>query len=237
MMKVFLKNFFIVIVLFFGLSFKAYGALDVSSFNWDVDVGLEFPTYFGMHAKFSPYDKLYARVGAGIVSKLVLDTAVSSKFLDVTSSLKPEAFNLIVEALSNSTYTGVSLGYRQKPREGLFAELGYASIFKIGAAEIDSGIFSKALGHADAESSGTQYNEMGIVVHSGTARLGYMVPLHDEISLSVETGIIKPFSSQVGSLKYAEGVQGDKTEDIKKIKSMINELWMVTLSLWLSFSF
>ena len=208
--------------------------------NVDVEIGLEFPAYFGMHTKISPHPNIYTRVGIGFVSNLMVGVPGVSTFMAYMSpDYESEHIQFAFDVLDNSLYGSLSVGYRMKKREGAYAEIGYSAIHKVGGSELPLTDISTALGQSElvADNAENPMSRVNTTLHNGTLHVGYMFPLGTNVSLSTEIGVIKPLYASVG-VQHGENDNAEQAkESEKKIKSIMNQLWMVTGSLWLAFTF
>ena len=208
--------------------------------SMNIEFGLEFPTYFGMHAKISPHPHLYTRLGVGFVSDLMIGVPGVSKFMAYLSpDYKSEHIQFAFDVINNSLYGSVNLGWRLQEREGFYAELGYSIIHKVGGSELVKDKDNEStLGQLNLTSErlleGTRVNT---TLHNGTLHVGYMFPLSARVNLSTELGLIKPLYSRVSVQHGANDNKEQAKESAEEIKKMMNQLWMVTGSLWLSFIF
>ena len=221
-------------VLIMCFSSAAYADL-LSPLN--VEFGLEFPTYFGVHAKVSQNENFYTRFGVGVVHSVTLKTPLAAQLMNMTSSLKENEMSLVVDTLANSVYLGLSFGIRQSSRAGSYLELGYSNIFRFEPKGIEVKFIQDTLGR-EFTSNEVSY-DVKATLHNGTLHAGYMFPLSKHVSLSAELGVIKPLYAQV-SLDYKDSKETTKLaekEDSKKIKDLVRSLWMVTGALWVSVTF
>ncbi len=210
--------------------------------NSDVSVefGLEFPTYFGMHTKISPYPNVYTRLGVGMVSNFMLGVPGVSAFM---GSLSPdygsEHIKFAFDAIDSALYGSLSIGYRMMEREGFYAEFGYSVIHKVGGSELPLSEMSSILNQSDliAVSAENPMSKVNTTLHNGTLHAGYMLPLSSKVSLSTELGVIKPFLVSVGVQHGENSSEEQSRQSSKKIEKIMSQLWMVTGSLWLSFIF
>ncbi len=206
----------------------------------NVEVGLEFPTYFGMHTKISPHPNVYTRLGIGFVSNLMIDVPGISTFMGYLSSdYDSEHIEFAFDVIDNALYGNVSLGYRMKEREGVYAEIGYSIIHKMGGSELLLEDISNILDQSALIAVNTEnpMSRVNTTLHNGTLHVGYMFPLSSRVSLSTELGVIKPLYASVDVQHGESGNVTQSKESAKKIKEIMNQLWMVTGSLWLSFTF
>ena len=206
----------------------------------NVEIGLEFPTYFGMHTKISPHPQLYTRLGGGFVSDVMIGVPGVSKFMGYLSpDYKSEHIEFVFDVINNSLYGSVSIGWRMQQRAGAYAEIGYSVIHKLGGSELPLTDMSKVLGQSKliANNAENPMSRVKTTLHNGTLHVGYMFPLSSRISLSTELGLIKPLYSHV-KVKHGESDNLKQAEESsKKIKNIMNQLWMVTGSFWMSFIF
>ena len=230
MSTLFKKLIFVLII-----SIQSVAYADVLS-RLNVEFGLEFPTYFGVHAKISQQDQnLYMRLGSGVVHSVMLETPFASQLMNWTSALEDNEMSLVIDSLSNSIYAGLSFGYRQSARSGFYGELGYSSIFRLEPKEVPvesiQNVLNRTLG---AEVT----YDVQATLHNGTFHGGYMLPLSQHVSVSAELGLIKPLFVQVG-LDYKGATQAEQyeKEDSNKVRDLIGSLWMVTGALWVSVTF
>ena len=227
------KKFIIYFIVFISFGLQAKD-------NVDVEIGLEFPTYFGMHTKISPHPNIYTRVGIGFVSNLMVGVPGVSTFMGYLSpDYESKHIEFAFDVIDNSLYGSLSVGYRMKKREGAYAEIGYSAIHKVGGSELPLKDISTALDQPNlvVDSSANPMSRVNTTLHNGTLHAGYMFPLSSRVSLSTELGVIKPLYASV-DVQYDESGNAEQAkESAQKIKSIINQMWMVTGSLWLAFTF
>jgi len=206
----------------------------------DVEIGLEFPAYFGMHTKISPHPNIYTRVGIGFVSNLMVAVPGVSTFMGYLSSdYESEHIEFAFDVIDNSLYGSLSVGYRLKKQEGVYAEIGYSIIHKLGGSELPLKDISEALEQSEliADNEENPMSRVHTTLHNGTLHVGYMFPLSANTSLSTEIGVIKPLYASV-NVRHGESDNAKQAkESAKKIKDIMNQMWMVTGSLWLAFAF
>jgi len=225
------RKFIVYFILFFCMSAQARDSLNV-------EVGLEFPAYFGMHTKISAHPNVYTRVGIGFVSNLMVGVPGVSAFMGyLASDYESEHIEFAFDVIDNSLYGSVSMGYRMKEKEGAYAELGYSAIYKVGGSELPLGDVGDALGQSEwmADNAENPMLRVNTTLHNGTLHIGYMFPLSANVSLSTEIGAIKPLYADV-DVQHKNEEQSTKEAE-KNIKSIMDQLWMVTGSLWLAFTF
>lgn len=226
----------------FIICFLMLGSLGLQAQDSDlnVELGLEFPAYFGMHAKISPHPNAYTRLGIGFVSNIMLGVPGISEFMGYLSSdYESKHIEFAFDVIDNSLYGSVSLGYRMKEREGVYAEIGYSIIHKLGSSELPIADISEILGQSEliAEKEENPMSHVEATLHNGTFHAGYMFPLSSRVSLSTELGVIKPLYASV-NVQHGESDNSEQAkESAEKIEDIMNQMWIVTGSLWLSFTF
>ncbi|MDE0151186.1 MAG: hypothetical protein OXK80_01650 [Bdellovibrionales bacterium] len=206
----------------------------------NVEIGLEFPAYFGMHTKISPHPNIYSRVGLGFVSNLMVGVPGVSTFMGyLAKDYEAEHIEFAFDVIDNSLYGSISVGYRMKQKEGPYAEIGYSVIHKLGGSELPLEDVSTALKQSEliAGEAENPMSRINTTLHNGTLHVGYMFPLSSNVSLSTELGVIKPLYADVDVQHGESGNAEQAKESAKKTKDIMNQLWMVTGSLWLAFSF
>ena len=209
--------------------------------SMDIEFGLEFPTYFGMHTKISSHSNLYTRLGFGFVNNVMIGVPGVSQFMGYLSpDYESEHIQFAFDVINNSLYGSVSIGWRMQEREGAYAEIGYSIIHKVGGSELvkdedNESVLEKLHLTSERLLEGVRVNT---TLHNGTLHVGYMFPLSARVNLSMELGLIKPLYSTV-AVQYGEDDNNKEQakESAQEIKKMMNQLWMVTGSLWLSFIF
>ena len=209
--------------------------------NMNIEFGLEFPTYFGMHTKISPHPHLYTRLGVGFVNNLMIGVPGVSKFMAYFSpDYKSKHIQFVFDVINNSLYGSVSVGWKMQEREGVYAEVGYSIIHKVGGSELvkdkdNKSVLEQLNLTSERLLEGTRVNT---TLHNGTFHVGYMFPLSARVNLSTELGLIKPLYSKVAVQHGKENKNKEQEKaSAQEIKKMMNQLWMVTGSLWLSFIF
>lgn len=224
---------FIICILFMSAGVQAKDSVNI-------EFGLEFPTYFGMHTKISSHSNLYTRLGFGFVNDVMIGVPGVSQFMGYLSpDYESEHIQFAFDVINNSLYGSVSVGWRMQEREGAYAELGYSIIHKVGGSELVKDKDNESiLGQLNLTSErlleGTRVNA---TLHNGTLHVGYMLPLSARVNLSTELGLIKPLYSRVAVQYGADDNKEQAKESSEEIKKIMNQLWMVTGSLWLSFIF
>ena len=231
----FFRKFIICFIILISASIQAREDINV-------EFGLEFPAYFGMHTKISPHPNVYTRLGIGFVSNLMLSVPGVSSFMGyLAKDYEPEHIKFAFDVINNSLYGSISVGYRMEARKGAYAEIGYSVIHKVGGSELPLTDISTVLDQSELMPVNTEnpMSQVDTTLHNGTFHVGYMFPLSSRVSLSTELGVIKPLyvSLDVQHGEEASDNLEQAKESAKKIDDIMNQLWMVTGSLWLSFIF
>ena len=201
----------------------------------NAEFGIELPVYLGGHAKFRINKNSYVRLGMGFASDFLLKSLEWSNV--EIFKMKPESAELVIDSIANSLYTDIRLGYKLRPKEGLYAELGW-SLMSLGKGETSSQVLEKAIGRAGLDASQEPSYEVQSTVHNVTAHLGYMFPLTKKAGLGAELGLIKPFYADV-KVDYKKQLSAQEQEsDAKQIQSLfLKKMWIPTGSLWAYFTF
>ena len=211
-------------------AFSSFGAFEKWTQNLQPEVGVEFPTSFGIHGKVKLNQTMYFRLGIGSSSRLLL----SNMYRTNLTGLEKGKINLLVDSLANSLYSGFRLGFYTNRRKGFYGEAGY-SLMSLGKGETSSSQLQQSIGRSGLDASNVY--KVQSTVHNATLHGGYVFPVVEKVGLSVELGVIKPFFAQV-QVDYKKKLSSSSEyQDSKKVKNILKDVLVFTGSLWLSYIF
>ena len=210
--------------------FPSFGAWEEWTQNLQPEVGVEFPTSFGIHGKVKLNQTMYFRLGVGSSSRFLL----SNMYRTNLTGVEKRKINLLVDSLADSLYSGFRLGFRTNRRKGFYGEAGY-SLMSLGKGETSSNQLKRSIGRSGLDASSVY--EVQSTVHNATLHGGYIFPVVEKVGLSVELGVIKPFFANV-QVDYKKKLSSStEHQDSKKVKSILKDVLVLTGTLWLSYIF
>lgn len=208
---------------------SSYAFVDGVKQRFSPEIGVEFPTSFGIHGRFNFNPNMYVRLGLGFSSELLLRNTYRTNLTKIDRS----QLDLITDSLANSLYSDIRIGYRGSRQKGFYGELGY-SVMSLGKGETSSSRL-QTIGRQDLGTD-SMY-EIQSLVHNATLHGGYSFPILRNVGLSIELGLIKPFFTDVNVDYQQEDATSMEEEDSQAIEGIFKEIFVLTGSFWLSYIF
>ena len=204
-----------------------------------LEVGLEYPTNFGVHLRYFLTDSFSTHFGLGFMPQFFLKSF--EEFSPSLGYLNDEEAKLISDTFKNSLYLDLRLTWSPYLKEfggGPYLELGVSGIF-LGSGEVQGSTLSKALPHTEFDELETKYSAK-TNSYNATFHIGYQIPF-EKIKLNIEVGFIKILRAEILDLDV-ESLQAPEKLSKEQKKSFQHFLetkgWIFpTLSGWLSFAF
>ena len=230
-MKTFILKLFSITALL--LTAPAFANFNDMMDRLEAEVGVELPVYVGGHAKFSVNKNFYTRLGMGFASGLLLKGLNwYGPKLGLIDSLESP---LVVDAISDSFYLEIRLGYRPRRHKGFYFEGGWSLM--TGEGETSFQTLNQAISRNGLTAESNPQLALSSMVHNATAHIGYMFPLLEDFGISTELGLIKPVYSD-SRIIYDKEMKNESEEDSQKLNDIITQkVWFFTGSVWIYYMF
>ena len=201
-----------------------------------LEVGLEYPTSFGINLRYLLTDSVYVRFGLGFMSQFFLESF--EKIADSFGYLNEEEAKLLSDTLKDSFYLDLRLAwapYLKSEGGGPYLELGFSHSF-FGKGKLKGITLSQVLG--DDSFDGNKNYSAKANTYNANFHLGYQIPF-EKVKLNFEIGLIKILHTELldeKSVDFPELLsesQKKTFQDFLKTKGWI----FPTFSGWISFAF
>lgn len=228
-----LNLFFVKLTLILTMLTSGLAFAKPESKTWvkKMEVGFEFPVYFGTHGRWNFYKNIYTRLGVGFASGVLLNSVHFLSFVNPHFKKDSSSLKLVKETLSNAFYSSLSLGAKlDHYLPGLYADFGYA--FMLSSKELKTSFLNTIIPdniRSDEPTISAQSYIHGVVGH-----IGYNYRIDTHITISGELGVIKPIYSQV---KYGLPQSQNAQAFSKKTSKAHTDLLIPTISVWLAYTF
>lgn len=233
-----MKHIFIKLFLSLLLCAPLYSfSKEVRAEEWhkQVELGLEFPLYFGVHGKWNFYKDVYVRAGGGFASQLLVQVIEGLSFIN--PSLNPSELDLAKQTISDALYLSASIGMKlDQHLKGLYLDVGYSYMYP--DKDLDSEFLNKYISKDKIDEKKYPSVPMNGHIHNLVGHLGYTLVFDPNLSVSGELGFVKPIYSTVNyKNSKKELTASSRKELIDKSKKVHKKLWMPTISAWLTYNF
>ena len=204
-----------------------------------LEIGIEYPTHFGLNLKYYLENTVYTRVSVSFMGSIFLEAF--EKTMPFFGYYNQAESQFISDALSDSLYTELRFGWfpwSENKNGGFYMEAGLSGSF-FGGGDISGTNLSAVL--AD---SGFNPDENYIVrtnTINGTFHVGYQI-LIEKLTLNLEAGIIRIINADLEErFDDVDELAGTKLSVTQKqnVKQFLEERGWVfpTLSVSMGFSF
>ena len=211
-----------------------------ASENWTskrfLEVGLEYPTSFGVNLRYLLTDSVYARFGLGFMSEFLLNSF--EKIADSFGYLNQEEAKLLSDTLKNSLYLDFRLAwapYLKAEGGGPYLELGL-SHSRSGKGGSRGITLNQVL--EDDSFDETKRYSLRANTYNFNFHVGYQIPI-EKVRLNFEIGLIKILRTELlgeTSIDYPENLSGsqkNRFQDFLETKGWV----FPTFSGWIGFAF
>lgn len=248
MNKLMTKKFLNYITIWIVLIIPVYSLANpiLERLNYEAEVGLEFPLNFAVHSKLGLNKNIYARMGVGFASDVILKMGALA-YKPFNLGLNDDEIQVVIKSISNSIYGIFSFGYRKSVDKGFYVDLGY-SYMTLGHGEMAFDEFSNGIGlEVDNKEFGIHRElnprpTVNVSLHNIVGHIGYKIPIEDNFAVSFEGGVIKPVHSNI-TMSVEESFTSEEKKIINdvriigKVEDIFSKLWMFTASFWVSYIF
>lgn len=200
------------------------------------EIGLEYPTNFGIHLRYLLNQNIYSHFGMGFMPKIFLNS-----FKYVTSFLgylTEEEAKIISNTFENSLHLDFRLAwlpYLNEFKGGPYLEFGVSGIF-LGSGKLQGSLLSKVFPNTDFNELKTYSSKTNS--YNATVHIGYQIPF-EVVNLNIEIGVIKFLRTNILNVSTVQAPDLFTKKQKEVFQHFLKEKgWIFpTISAWLSFSF
>ena len=221
--------------------------------NWEAEAGLELPFQIGARAKANFNDEFYATAGVGMAMDFLI--GINTSMIGGVGIVGEKTAEVVESAIADSFVLDFRGGWNLHSWNGLYLEAGY--LFMMGGGKgTDVATLEGAFGQGH-HSNPLALSQNSILslessVHALSFHAGYRWEISENLILSSDLGLIKPFFSSTtlnldqvvnnslyGNLATANQVAAALKSEVEKSMEdvFLSELFIPTFSVWMSYLF